>query len=207
MKTLFAKHFFLPAALAAACACVPAAQAGWSSVRSNNRVERRPEPVHREAGRVQDRRRLDIEAERRHAFYWWGFRPGMAVGVLPAGNVQISVGPVGYYYYQGVYYQATTAGAYAVVAPPVGVIVPQLPDGAEAVQAGSVTYYYGGGAFYVQRPTGFEVVPAPLGVTVTGLPPDAAPVTINGVVYYLSGTTYLRPVMQGGVVVYVAARP
>jgi hypothetical protein len=209
MKAELKKHsrLILPAVLVAICALVPAAQAGWGSVRAHNRSERRPEPVHREAERVLDRRRLDIEAERRHAFYWAGFYPGLAVGVLPFGYVQVSVGATGYYYYDGVYFQPTTAGSYAVVAPPVGAIVPQLPDGAEAIAFGPTTYYYAGGAFYVQQPAGFAIVPAPLGVTVTGLPPGATPVTINGAIYYLAGSTYFLPVMQAGVTVYVTARP
>jgi hypothetical protein len=150
---------------------------------------------------------LDIEAERRHAFYWAGFHPGLAVGVLPPGYVQVSVGAAGYYYYDGVYFQPTPAGSYVIVAPPVGVIVPQLPDGAEAIAVGPTTYYYAGGAFYLQQPTGFAAVPAPLGVTVTGLPSGATPVTINGAVYYVAGPTYFLPVMQAGVTVYVTAHP
>jgi len=162
---------------------------------------------HHEEERAQERRRLDIETERRHALYWAGFYPGMGVGVLPPGYVQVSVGGAGFYYYNGVYFQPTTTGAYAVVAPPLGVIVPQLPDGAEVVVVGSATYDYAAGTFYLQQPSGFAVVPAPLGVTVTGLPPGATPVTINGVVYFVAGTTYFLPVMQGGVTVYVTARP
>jgi hypothetical protein len=111
------------------------------------------------------------------------------------------------HYYDGVYFQPTTAGAYAVVAPPVSVIVPQVPNGAEAIVVGPTTYYFAGGAFYLQQPTGFAVVPAPLGVTVTGLPPGAAPVTLNGAIYYTTGSAYFRPVMQAGVTVYVTARP
>lgn len=214
MKTVFNKFAFVPSVLALTCAFSPQARAGWGSVRASNHVEHRPEPVrrgaepvHREVERVQERRRLDIEPERHRAFFWWGFHPGMAIGVLPPGYVQISVGPAGFYYYDGVYYQPTTTGAYAVVAPPVGAIVPQLPDGAEPVVIGGSTYYYGGGAFYVQQPTGFAIVPAPLGVTVTALPPGANPVVINGRMFYLAGSTYFQPVMQGGVTVYVTAQP
>ena len=209
MKTRFQERcrLILPSGLAALCALVPAAQADWGSVRANNRSERRPEPAHREAERVAERRRLDIEAERRHAFYWAGYHPGLTVSILPVGYVQVSVGATGYYYYDGVYLQPTTTGCYAVVAPPVGVIVPQLPDGAEAITMGPTTYYYAGGAFYLQQPTGFAVVPAPLGVTVTGLPPGATPVVINGVMYYMADPNYYMPVLQAGVTVYVTARP
>ena len=199
----------LLATLAAVCAFAPALRADWGSLRANNRRGRGPEPERgrHEDERVVERRHLDIEAERRHAFYWAGFHPGLAVGVLPPGYVQVSVGAAGYYYYDGVYFQPTPAGSYVIVAPPVGVIVPQLPDGAEAIAVGPTTYYYAGGAFYLQQPTGFAAVPAPLGVTVTGLPSGATPVTINGAVYYVAGPTYFLPVMQAGVTVYVTAHP
>jgi hypothetical protein len=191
-------------ALAALFALCPALRADWGSLRANNRSpSRRAEGARHEV----ERRHLDIEEERHYAFYWSAFSAGMAVAVLPPGYVQVSVGADGYYYDDGVYYQPTTSGNYAVVAPPVGVIVPQLPSGAEAIVVGSTTNYCAGGAFYVQQPTGFAVVPAPLGVTVTMLPPGAAPTVLNGVLYYLADSVYYLPVMQGGVTVYVTAHP
>jgi hypothetical protein len=197
------------ATLAAVCACAPVLRAEWGSLRANNRRGRalEIERGHSEVVRAEERRRLDIEVERRHAFYWAGFRPGLVVSVLPAGYVQVAIGSVGFYYYDGVYFQPTTAGAYAVVAPPAGVIVPQVPDGAEAIVVGPTPYYFAGGAFYLQQPTGYAVVPAPLGLTVAGLPPGATPVTLNGAVYYTTGSAYFRPVMQAGVTVYVTAHP
>jgi hypothetical protein len=211
MKLKFQNRSWLlsVATLAALFAFSPALRADWGSLRANNRSPaRRAEVEHREnERRVLERRHVDIEADRHHAFYWSGFYAGMAVGVLPPGYVQASVGATGYYYYDGVYFQPTTSGTYAVVAPPVGAIVPQLPSGAEAIAVGPTTYYYAGWAFYVQQPTGFAVMPAPLGVTVTMLPPGAAPVVIKGVLYYLANYVYYLPVMQGGVTVYVTAHP
>lgn len=209
MKNGFSRpsRFVFLATLAAACAFAPALRADWGSLRANNRGARGPQIQRggRTGERVLERRRLDIETERRHAFYWAGFYPGLAVGVLPPGYVQVSVGATGFYYYDGVYFRPTTTGSYAVVAPPLGVVVPQLPDGADAVVVGPTTYYYAGGAFYVQQPTGFAVVSAPLGVTVSGLPPGATPVAVNGMAYFVAGATYFRPVMQAGVTVYVTA--
>lgn len=209
MKTELQSYcrFVLPPLLAVLCAFAPAAQAGWASVRASNRMQARAEAIHRADGRITERRRLDIEAERRQAYYWTGFQPGLTVSVLPAGYVQVSAAGIGYYYYDGVYFQATTTGSYAVVTPPLEVIVPDLPEGAEAVTVGPTTYYYAAGAFYIQQPNGFSIVPAPLGVTVTGLPPGAAPVVIKNVVYYLAGQNYFMPVMQAGVTVYVTAQP
>jgi hypothetical protein len=192
------------AALTVLFALCPTLRADWGSLRANNRSQaRRTEVAHHEA----ERRHVDIEQERHYAFYWSGFSPGMVVGVLPPGYVQASVGAAGFYYYDGVYYQPTTEGNYAVVAPPLGVIVPQLPSGAETNAVGPTTYYYAAGAFYVQQPSGFAVTPAPLGVTVTMLPPGAAPAVVNGVLYYLADNVYYSPVMQGGVTVYVTAHP
>ncbi|MGO8931738.1 MAG: DUF6515 family protein [Limisphaerales bacterium] len=206
MKRKFQNRSWLlsAATLAALFALSPALRADWGSIRANNRSpSQRAKVEHRE----NERRHVDIEADRHHAFYWSGFCAGMTVSVLPPGYVQASVGAVGYYYYDGVYYQPTTEGNYSVVAPPVGAIVPQLPSGAEAIAVGPTTYYYAGWAFYVQQPNGFAVMPAPLGVTVTMLPPGAAPVVIKGVLYYLANDVYYLPVMQGGVTVYVTAHP
>jgi hypothetical protein len=121
--------------------------------------------------------------------------------------VQVAVGSTGYYYYDGVFFQPTSEGSYAVVTPQVGVIVPQLPSGAETIVVGDTTYYYGGGAFYLQQPNGFSVVQAPAGLTVTQLPPGATVGTINGTIYFVSGSTYFKPLKQGGVTVYVTAEP
>jgi len=191
---------YCPVLVTALCAFVLPAQAGWGSVRANNRSERRHEPV-------ADRRRLDIEGERRHAFYWAGYHPGSPINVLPAGSVEVSVNGIGFYYYDGVFFSPTTTGFYAAATPPVGIVVPKLAEGAEPIVVGATTCYYSAGAFYVQQPNGFVVVPAPLGVTVTGLPPGASPTVINGVLYYVSDPNYFQPVMQGGVTVYVTAHP
>src|SRR5271165_3039891 len=90
-------------------------------------------------------------------------------------------------------------------APPVGVIVPQLPSGAEQVAGGNATYYCASGAFYLQQPTGFQVMPAPLGVVVTRLPSGATPVAVKGVLYYQAANGYYLPAMMGGVRAYTTA--
>jgi len=232
MKTRLSKHhrFTILATLAALGAFAPALRADWSSLRSNNHPEHGHEaaPEHHEAEpahppvehravvvehghpapvRVAEPRHWDVEAERRHGFYWAGYHPGLTIGTLPVGYIQVSAGGTGYYYYDGVYFRPTPEGPYAVVPPPVGVIVPQLPDGAEAVMVGPTTYYYAAGAFYLPDPRGFAVVPAPLGAVVHGLPPGATPVLIEGKVYYLGNSTYFMPMMLGGLTVYVTAVP
>ncbi|HVM46600.1 MAG TPA: DUF6515 family protein [Candidatus Acidoferrum sp.] len=185
--------FLFLVTLVSLCSVATPLRAEWASLRANNRPG--------------VRRRSEIEPERRYAAFWAGFYPGMAVGGLPVGYVQASVGTTGYYYYDGVFFRPTTEGAYEVVAPPIGAVVPQVPDGAEAMLMGPDTYYYAGGAFYLQGPNGFRVVAAPTGATVTALPIGAAPVVINGVMYYMAGSTYFLPVIQAGATGYVATQP
>jgi len=225
MKTRPARQYWIKIVVAAAavCVCAPALRADWGSLRANNRggrgvevrranpvvVRGRPEvrPEVRPEARVAVARHWDNEAERRQGYFWGRYHPGLFIGGLPVGCVQVSVGTVGYDYYDGVFFQPTPQGSYEVVAPPIGVVVPQLPDGAEAIVVGATTYYYAAGAFYLQGPTGYAVVPAPVGVIVPGLPPGATPATINGRMYYVAGSTYFMPMMQGGVTVYMTARP
>ena len=225
MKIRLSRHYryTILATVAALGAFAPALRADWGSLRSNNRpehgheAERGRAPVEHRAVvvehghpapvRVAEPAHWNVEAERRAGYYWGGYRPGVTIGTLPSGYVQVSVGGTGYYYYDGVYFRPTPAGPYAVVPPPVGVIVPQLPDGAEAVLVGPTTYYYAAGAFYLPDPRGFAVVPAPLGAVVHGLPPGATPVLIEGKIYYLGNSTYFLPVMVGGLTAYVTAIP
>ena len=218
MKISLIRHlsFAFVTTVAAVCAFAPALRADWGSLRANNRREPEPkiergrhedERARHEAEQVQERRRMDIEAERRHGFYWASILPGLALRALPPGYVQVTVGGTGFYYYNGAFFRPTTAGDYTAVVPPIGAVVPQLPEGAEAILVGQTTYYYAGGAFFLPQPNGFAIVPAPLGVTVTGLPPGATTAVINGTIYYASGPTYFLPVMQAGVTVYVTAHP
>lgn len=159
--------------------------------------------IEREA---RDRRHLDIDEDRRHSYFWFGFHPGMFLHVLPPDYSQVYVGGVPYFYDQGVYYQSSPSG-YVVVSPPVGAIVPALPPGAETVVAGSTVFYYAAGAFYLPQPQGYLVVAPPLGVTVTTLPPGAVPVVIRGAQYYQADGAYFLPVMEAGVTVYTTVQP
>jgi len=161
-----------------------------------------PAPVH-----VAEPRHWDVEPERRHAYWWGTYHPGLTIGALPSGYVQVSVGGTGYYYYDGVYFQPTPAGPYAVVMPPIGAIVPQLPEGAEMVNVAGATYYYAAGTFYLPDPRGFAVVPAPLGAVVHEPPPGATTVLIEGKIYYFGNGAYYLPMMAGGVTVYATVIP
>lgn len=155
---------------------------------------------------VRERRRWDIDGERSHSYFWFGYHPGMFINTLPPDYSQIYVGGNPYYYDQGVYYQTGPSG-YVVVTPPLGAIVPQLPPGAAPIPYGPTVYYYAAGAFYVQQPQGFTVVAPPPGIAITELPPNAQPVSINGMLYYQANGLYFLPEMQNGVTVYVTAQP
>lgn len=173
------------------------------------REEHRELEAHRRAEierETHERRRWDIDADRRHSYFWFGYHPGMVVNVLPPDYSQIYVSGNPYYYDQGVYYETGPAG-YMVVAPPLGAVVPNLPPGAEPVVAGPTVYYYAGGAFYLPQPQGFVVVAPPMGVTISTLPPGATPIILNGVQYYQANGVYFMPVIQNGVVVYMTAQP
>jgi len=232
MKIKLSRHyrFTILATVAAVGAFAPALRADWGSLHANNHApQARPverghvevehertvvAPVHVDVARVHTEpvrvvapRHVDIEAERRHGLYWAGYHPGLTLGVLPVGYVQVSFGGIGYYYYDGVFFQPTPAGPYAVIVPPVGVIVPQLPEAPELVVTPQGTYYYAGGAFYLPVPTGFAVVAPPLGATVNGLPPGATSMMINGRVCYVGNGAYFSPVMVGGVTAYITVRP
>ncbi len=100
-------------------------------------------------------RHVNYQSGRHPAFFWSRFSIGSTITVLPPGYMQVSGGAVGYYYYDGVFYQPTTLGNYVVVAPSAGVVIPQLPEGAEAFNVGPAIYYYAGGNFYIQQVNGF----------------------------------------------------
>jgi hypothetical protein len=150
-----------------------------------------------------DRRRMDIDEDRRQSFFWSDYHRGMRVNRLPDGYRRIHVRNHDFFFFEGVFYDDEPSG-YEVVAPPVDADIPDLPPGAETVEVDGTVYYYAGGAFYVQQSDGsYVVVAAPIGVTVSMLPPDAVAVTINATTYYQADATYYLPVMQNGVTAYL----
>lgn len=154
-----------------------------------------------------EHRRFDFDEEHHDLYPWSHYHPGYVTGTLPYGYIPLNVGGTPYYYYGGSYYETGPSG-YVVVQPPVGVVVPDLPPGAETVPAGPNMFYYAGGAFYAPNPQGgFVVIAPPLGVTVDTLPPGATPVSINGMMYYQAGGVYFLPMMQNGVTVYTTVQP
>jgi len=160
-----------------------------------NPVQRQQILIHRD---------VDVDVDRQGS--WHGFSFGTRRHGLWPGYVQIFVGGSPYFYDDGIYYQQYGTD-YQEVYPPVGAIIPELPDGAIEIYAGNLVYYYVAGAFYVQHGSGFLIAPTPLGVTVPELPPGAVQVSVNGEVAYQFNGIYYRPVFVSGVTQYMTFMP
>ena len=145
---------------------------------------------------------------------WGGFARGVPVGVvrgqrihdLPPSHRVILFNNISYDYGDdGEYYLPQSDGDYEVVQPPVGAIVPALPDGAVPVEVGPTTYYYLNGVFYVAQDDSFAVVNPPPGIVVPTLPTGAGQIVIDGnVCYQFNGFNY-QPSIQDGVTVYTVS--
>ena len=176
-------------------------------------VEVRREPEHAVEARheVVPRHEVvvhhDVEADVHRAHFWNDFAFHRRLAALPLGFLALQIGGVPYDYCDGIYYQPADGG-YQEVYPPVGAEIPQLPDGALAIDVGGQTYYYAGGGFYAQQPDGtFALVPPPLGAVVPDLPPGAIQVSVNGTVAYQFNGVYYEPIFVNGVTQYQTFQP
>lgn len=169
-----------------------------------DRGHEQPSPaVDRARANEADRRRMDIDQDRRQSFFWSDYHRGMRVDRLPDGYRRFHLHDHDYFYFGGVYYDDGPSG-YVVIDPPLDADIPDLPPGTETVVANGMVYYYVAGTFYVQQSDGsYVVVAAPLGVTVAELPPDATSVVVNGTGYFQAEGTFYLPVMQNGVTAYL----
>jgi hypothetical protein len=61
------------------------------------------------------------------------------------------------------------------IAPPIGVVVSDIPFGYSTVVVGGVTYYYYNGVYYQACPPGYIVVPAPVPAPAPAPTPTPAP--------------------------------
>jgi hypothetical protein len=90
-------------------------------------------------------------------------RPGWRVHAPPAHSRLFIWAGINYSFFDGVWY-APGPGGYAVVRPPIGIVVDVLPPFRTALVIGGLTYYYANGVYYRDRPEGgYEVVPTPVG--------------------------------------------
>jgi Family of unknown function (DUF6515) len=142
---------------------------------------------------------------------WGGYAHGVPAHIdrgqrfhdLPPSHRGFIFNNVNYYYDDdGAYYLQQPDGEYLVVEPPVGGIVPGLPDGTVPITVGPTTYYYLDGVFYIAQDDTFAVVNPPPGIIVPTLPTGASQAVIDGVVcYQFNGFNY-QPSLQDGVTVY-----
>jgi hypothetical protein len=130
------------------------------------------------------------------------------VPALPPRHVTVQVNGVDTHYANGLFFRPATGG-YAVVAAPPGLVLHDLPSGAETVTAGGGRYFYYAGNFYRGRtepasPTGtaYKVVAAPVGAAVRRLPREARPESSGDHTRWrLAGVVYRRA-FSGSDVVY-----
>ena len=164
-------------------------------------VEQRPEIRRETEFRQNVVRHHDVEVDVDHARFWHNFVFGRRTRELREGCLRLQVRGGVFFYDSGIYYQPV-GDSYQEVYPPVGAVIPALPDGAIAIEAGNLVYYYVGGAFYVLQDGGFGIAPPPIGVIVPTLPPGAIAVSINGNLAYQFNGVYYQPVFVNGVTQY-----
>lgn len=144
---------------------------------------------------------------------------GIHIGTLPLGYRRVYDGANPYYYYNGIFYNRHSDNDYAVVDPPLGAKLPELPAGAKLVTINGQHYYEQGGTYYAEEYNAKdEVLYTVVGVhgelneaeaakidpgteyedagtIVESLPKNCRAVTINGQDLYVSpDDTYYRQI-------------
>jgi uncharacterized protein DUF6515 len=141
--------------------------------------------------------------------YYWGphWHPlGFFLTSLAADAIYFDFGGRRYWYDDGCYYVPANGG-YSVVPPPIGAVVPSLPDGYETTMVGNDTFYYFGGAFYIATDQGYQVVEAPPGAVITQLPVGAVQQDVNGQELLVYNNVYYAPISQDGQDAYEVVTP
>ena len=108
---------------------------------------------------------------------------GVAIGVLPLGYRSVVYGHDRFFVHGGVWYRPY-GPRFVVVAPPIGVVLPFLPDFYTTVWFGGVPYYYANDTYYLwnRDSRGYVVTQPPADVD-AATPPDpdsAAPAGTAG---------------------------
>jgi hypothetical protein len=149
-------------------------------------------------------------------------RSGWVTHHLPSSAFILAFGGSNYYYHEGLFYHPSR-GAYIIVNPPLGMIVPILPVGYSMVQVYDRDYFFYDNIYYEWAPSynGYRVVELPtivntpqnvqtnnpVGTIFYDLPQGAEKRIINGVEYYYFEGQYLLSTLQNGSVVYVVVNP
>ena len=170
-------------------------------------VVEHPAPIHHDGGgHNPGNGHRDVEVDFHRSQYWHGFVYGARWHALRVGYRRIFVNNLPYYYDDGIYLQQVGED-YQEVYPPVGAVIPELPEGVIEISTAGGEYYYVAGAFYVQQGGGFVIAPPPLGVVVPELPPGAVQVAVNRTVAYQFNGIYYQPVFVNGVTQYMTFLP
>ncbi len=96
---------------------------------------------------------------------------------LPRNSISISVGGIGFYYGEGVFYRRS-GPRYIVVDPPFGAVVTVLPSDCQVIPINGATYYVSQGVYYTHVPTGYVVVPQPATLVQAPQGPDVFTVDV-----------------------------
>jgi hypothetical protein len=97
------------------------------------------------------------------------------VGVLPRHyDVAVHNG-LRFYYGGGLWYSNDRPGRYAVVAPPLGIVVRLLPPFYSTMYVGPTPYYYANSTYYMQVPQGYAVVAPPTRIAAVAPQAPVAP--------------------------------
>lgn len=114
-------------------------------------------------GQAQDRiAPYTTHMDRRHGHDHVYPDRGAVVRDAPKGAITVNYAGIAYRFADGVWYERQ-GPAYMVVAPPIGLIVPNLPDFATSFDSDGKTYLYANDVFYSPKPDlgGYEVVNDP----------------------------------------------
>ena len=149
-------------------------------------------------------------------------RSGWVIHQLPLTAFILAFGGVNYYYHEGLFYHPSR-GAYIIVNPPIGMIIPSLPTGYSMVRVYGRDYFFYDNIYYEWAPSynGYRVVELPettstsqnsqmdnpVGTIYYDLPSGAQRRLINGVEYYYADGQYLLSTVQNGTIVYVVVNP
>lgn len=112
----------------------------------------------------RDDRNYILDQRHRHDRYYP--RPGYVTRQLPRGYYRVPYRSHDYYFYDGIWYSSRSGVEFTVIAPPIGVVIPVLPNFYTTVLIGGTTYYYADGVYYRWYPdrSGYIVVEEPQGV-------------------------------------------
>ncbi|MCG8584106.1 MAG: DUF6515 family protein [Pirellulales bacterium] len=137
----------------------------------------------------------------------------------PKGHVVITLGGVNYFRYGHVYYRRVVhqgRWVYVEIAPPVGIVVTQLPPSPDRVVINGQVYYRSGTTFYARSPSSAEtastetlpthstsgsikyvVTRPPVGAVVSALPQGSEALQAGPTTYFKSGGSYYLPIQVG----------